>query len=125
MDKYTFVVIFQCEKVQTLKTRKITVSSSIVNNCTESRVWCLEDGRGDPPDEGDGAGEVVPHEVDEGSVHLEELLPEDADLLLLLPLAQPGGATLNYLQTHPANVWDCSFTPLSVKISKLSLKVNH
>ena len=36
MDKYTFVVIFQCEKVQTLKTRKITVSSSLVNNCTES-----------------------------------------------------------------------------------------
>ena len=76
-----------------------------------NRVWCLEDGRGDPPDEGDGAGEVIPHEVDEGSVHLEELLPEDPDLLLLLALAQPGGATLHYLQTHPANVRDCNFTP--------------
>ena len=82
-----------------------------------NRVWCLEDGRGDPPDEGDGAGEVIPHEVDEGSVHLEELLPEDSDLLLLLTLAQPGGATLHYLQTHPANVRDCNFTPSSVKIS--------
>ena len=90
-----------------------------------NRVWCLEDGGGDPPDEGDGAGEVIPHEVDEGSVHLEELLPEDPDLLLLLALAQPGGATLHYLQTHPANVWDCSFTLLSVKISVSSLKVYY
>ena len=90
-----------------------------------NRVWCLEDGGGDPPDEGDGAGEVIPHEVDEGSVHLEELLPEDSDPLLLLPLAQPRGATLHYLQTHPANVRDCNFTPSSVKNSVLSLKVNY